>query len=156
MPAIIIQDIVDIEQLKKDIKANEEYQKTSREIIKKILETKLKYLTVLREYYQKHLLAFGVKEFEAEIEATVTKAEFLTQEFRKKKMNEKLQRLKTEKGPLKEKISAAENRIDKFRSLDPTLLSEYQKLKDDLECQDMLIQFSEANADEEGSPHFAL
>lgn len=156
MPSIISQDIVDIEQLKKDIKSNEDYQKTSVEIIKKILETRIKYLTVLREYYQNDLLALGVKEIEAEIEATVTKAEFMTQELRKKRMNEKLQRLKTEKGSLKEKIATAESRLDRFRSLDPTLLSEYRKLKDDLECQDMLIQFSEANVDEEGSPEFAL
>lgn len=44
------------------------------------------------------------------------------------------------------KLAEEKSRLSAYRNLDPNLMAEYLRLKDDLECQEMLIKMSENNA----------
>lgn len=134
-----------MKQLQQDIKLNREHEEALAQVTIKILETRTKYLTLLKEHYQNYSLDLGFKCCQAEIESFTTKSEFMTQQLRRAKMVEKLHKLNTEKALLAHKITSAEIRLDRFKTLDPALLAEHRELNDDLECQEMLIQISEAN-----------
>lgn len=136
-----------IKQLQQDIKLNQEHDKALAQITIKILEARTKYLTLLKEHYQNYSLDLGFKCCEAEIKCFTTKSEFMTQQLRRAKMVERLHKLTAEKALLEQKISSAEIRLDQFKTLDPALLAEHRELNDDLECQEMLIQISQANMD---------
>lgn len=138
-------DMCTIKQLQTDIKLNQEYKNLLSQATFKIFEIRSKYLTSLKEHYQAYTLHLGFECCKAEIECFTVKSEYMTQQLRRVKMVEKLHRLNEEKALLNEKISSVETRLDRFRSLDPALLAEHRELNDDLECQEMLIQISEAN-----------
>lgn len=139
--------MISIKQLQEDIKLNKEHEKKKLHVSNKILETRLKYLALLKEHYEGHLLDLGLQSYKSKIECTTIKCEFMTHQLRETKLNQIWQRLSEEEAVLDQKISQIESRLDQFRRLDPVLLAEYRELNDELECQEMLIQISELNGE---------
>lgn len=45
-----------------------------------------------------------------------------------------------------ESIKRAKDKLSQFSSLDPKLLDDYRKIKDDIECQEEIIKISQNNA----------
>lgn len=109
----------------------------------KILEAKLDYLNALKQHYNDHWLDFDTKCSDLRAECQLNKVMFKTYQSSSKKLLEINNALRSEAKILDGKISNAEKRVIQFKELDHNLLAEYQRLKDDLECQDLLIEISE-------------
>lgn len=47
---------------------------------------------------------------------------------------------------LSSKLAEERSQVDAYKNLDPDLMAEFLRLKDDLECQEMLIKMSNDNS----------
>lgn len=133
------------EEFAQDSKKNKESRMRILGLKNKILEAKLNYLEELREHYMNYWLDVDLQCPEARICHYVSKAQLMVYETKSERMTEMFKKLSRGKESLDKRIIAAQSRLEEFKRVDPDLLAEYRALKDDLECQDMLIQISEGN-----------
>lgn len=110
----------------------------------KILEMKLNYLTLLKHHVE-NCLEFDVDCQKAKVDCEVNKAIFEVKMKESKNYNELLDQVNREDENLREKIVQSQTKLDQLKKLNPALLAEYRALKEELECQEMLIQISECN-----------
>lgn len=128
-----------------EINSNEEYKSSILRLNNRILEIKLDYLSALRQHYDDYWLEFDSKCCDLRIDCLVSKAKFMTYQTSSKKLEEISRSLMDEEKSLDNDIARAEKRLMEYKKSDPDLLAEYQRLKDDLECQELLIEISEDN-----------
>lgn len=135
------------DELSEETKKNKEFEARSLELKNKILESKLNYLELLKEHYENYWLDIDLQCLDARIGHYVSKARSMVYETKAEFLANMLKKLNSEKESLDKEIVEAQLKLEQFKSLDPDLLAEYRSLKDDLECQDMLIKISENNFD---------
>lgn len=133
------------EEVAQEIKRNKETKLRILGLRNKILEAKLNYLEELKVHYVNYWLDIDLQCPEARIGHYVSKAQLMVYETKAERMADMSRRLQTKKESLDKNIVKAQSRLEKFKEVAPNLLAEYRALKDDLECQDMLIQISEGN-----------
>lgn len=115
------------------------------ELKSKILEVQRDYLKALKEHYEDYLLDLDVRCYKAKMYSFVTKAEYLILKAKSDKIDKIASRQDGELANLDDQIAEANAKLNQYKRLDPNLLAEYRKLKDDFDCQQMLIAISEAN-----------
>lgn len=104
----------------------------------KILVTRIYRLELLKSNYEgpKHL---ELQCFQEKMNALSSKIQYMA-------MRALSTRLVNLKAKIDLKLAEEKSRLSAYRNLDPNLMAEYLRLKDDLECQEMLIKMSENNA----------
>lgn len=125
-----------------------QFQANRKQIMKlnnNILTVRLEQLEVLKQHYQDYWLDLDLKGYEASLDSLVGKAKFTAHQSSWKRLDEMERNLEEKNKELDERIATLELRLNKFRSVEPNLLAEYRKLKDDLECQELLIRMGEDN-----------
>lgn len=135
------------EELSEETKKNKEFKARSLELRHKILETKLNYLELLKEHYENYWLDIDLQCLDTRVGHYVSKARSMVYETKAEFLANMLKKLNSEKESLDKEIAEAQLKLEQFKNLDSDLLAEYRSLKDDLECQDMLIKISENNFD---------
>lgn len=133
------------EDLLNRLKLNREHKKRLWKLNNAILSTKIERLQLLRHHYQEHWLDLDLKCYDSKLDSLVSKTKFTVSQTAAKRIEGMVERFKQEDESLDKQIAEAQSRLDKFKNLDPHLLAEYRKLKDDLECQAILIAISEEN-----------
>lgn len=115
------------------------------ELNNNILQVQVDTLKLLKQHYESYWLDFSLKYSESEINCHVSKARLMTYHVREDKADDILRKLDEENKELGEELARVNERVERFKGLDQNLVAEYRKLKDDLECQEMLIQMSAGN-----------
>lgn len=128
-----------------EIHLNKEHRLKILNLNNKILESKLDYLSALKRHYEDYWLDFDLKCYEAKMDCLVSKAKLTVNQAIQDRKGDMLRRLNEETVLLDEQISEAKAKLDQYKNLDARLMAEYRSLKDDLECQDLLIEISEGN-----------
>lgn len=131
--------------LSNETQINKEHRLKVLNLKNKILQTRLEYLTPLKKHYESYWLKVDLECYEAKLACLTNKAKYLTYQA----ISEKIQKLKEEIKLEDEEISQLSERLQKFRSLDSQLLAEYRRLKEEIECQEMLIKISEGNVSQD-------
>lgn len=111
-----------------------------------ILEVKKKYLNLLKEHYENYWLDLELKNREYREYSNLNKAKYTTYSECSKKLEDSSSRVKEANKILTEEVKLAEQRLERFNSLDPKLLSEYKRLKEEHECQELLVKLSLNNS----------
>lgn len=135
-----------------EINLNKEYKSSILRLHNRILEIKLEYLNTLKQHYDDYWLDFDLKCCDLRIACRTSKANFTRYQTGAKRLDEISRFLHKEDISLDRELAKAEERQMQFKKLDPELLAEYQKLKDDLECQDLLIEISQVNMSKTDKP----
>lgn len=135
------------QELAKEIDKNKDFRLRMLDLNIKIREIKLVILEELKKHYETHWLNVDLKCRDAKIVYHMSKAKLALHEFKEKKLVEMIKQLEVKKESLDRRINSCHSRLEQFKKLDPSLLAEYRMLKDDLECQDMMIQISEGIAE---------
>lgn len=133
-----------------EVRLNKEHRMKILDLENKILQMRLERLSLLKQHYEEFWLDIELKCFDTKIRGLVAKANFMVQQKRSEHLKGLVLKLEEESRSLDIEIIRAKTQLEKFKKLDPELLSEYRELKDELECQDMLIQYSEYNTKNEG------
>lgn len=113
----------------------------------KILSARLERLRLTRQVFEE----LDLKSYEAKLDMLVSKIKFSTREASLKRLEELERNVAAGANSdgykmelLGERITAMKSQLSKYQSLDPNLLSDYKKVKDDLDCQQMLIKMCES------------
>lgn len=127
--------------LSKESQKNRDHRLKLLNLNNKILQAKHDYLVLLKQHYETYWLRMDLECYEAKMTCMVNKAKFLAHQAASENVN----KLKDEIEQVDGEISQLTERLDKFKSLDPQLLAKFWALKDEIECQEMLIKISEDN-----------
>lgn len=127
--------------LSNETQINKEHRLKVLNLKNKILQARLDQLTSLKHHYENYWLKLDLERYEAKMTYLTNKAKFLTYQS----LSEKIPRLREEARGLDEETAQLTQRLEKFRSLDPQLLATFRSLKEEIECQEMLIKISEGN-----------
>lgn len=133
------------EDLMIQLKLNREHWKRLWGLNNKLLAVKIERLNLLRQHYQDHWLDLDLKSYDSKLDSLVSRTRFTVHQTSMKRVDELIHKYNQESAMLDEQIADVQARLEKFNNLDPDLLTEYRKLKDDLECQELLIKISENN-----------
>lgn len=131
--------------LAREMELNRNHRSAIIRLNNQILETRLNYLKTLEEYYENFWLDVGLKSFKAKMECIATKEKLLARQSMANKIEDISSKLCNEAFQLDRDIRNAEARLSKYKALDPILMAEFRQIKDDLECQELLIKMSEKN-----------
>lgn len=123
---------------------NNKFKEEQLEIENNKLKEQLNDLTKLQKQFF-DWSQFDLKRYEVRLNYLLSKAKFMTHQHTVKKLDEIETILNNTSNQLDERISQSERTLIQFDNLDPALLAEYRRLKDDLECQDLLIEISKDN-----------
>lgn len=127
------------------IKLVDDYNRRILATKNKILALRMERLRLLKQHYQDHKLDLDLASHEARLDSLVSRTKYTVFETSKKRIDDLERVTREENSQLEELISEAEDKLDRYRRLDPNLLAEYRQLKDDLECQNLLMEISEKN-----------
>lgn len=117
------------------------------ELENKIMNTRLVRLNLLKQHYLDHWLGMDLKEYESKYDALYNRLRFVTYQTGLNRVEGLERHVSKESLALDQEITKLESQVRKLKSLDPKLVAEYRKLKDDLECQKLLIEYSECAID---------
>lgn len=115
------------------------------ELGNKLMAARLSRLELLRENYQDHLLGLGLKDYQTKFEAYYTRAKSATCNSLAERIKKLEEHLNKEEETLNKEQASLELKLNKHRMLDKNLVAEYRRLKDDIECQMLLLEYSENN-----------
>lgn len=104
----------------------------------KILETRLHRLDLLKRHYEEDS-QLKLERFHKSMEALVSKTQYTAFIVLKN-------RIDSLEAKLSSKLAEERSQVDAYKNLDPDLMAEFLRLKDDLECQEMLIKMSNDNS----------
>ena len=135
------------EELLAKLASNRAQMRHLLELENKIMDTRLVRLNLLKQHYQDHWLGMDLKEYESKYDALYNRLRFVTYQTGLNRIEELERHVSRESLALDQEMTKLELRVSKLKSLDPQLVAEYRKLKDDLECQNLLIEYSECAID---------
>lgn len=110
-----------------------------------ILLVKVERLALLEEHYVDFWLDLHMKDYEAKLDSIVNRAKATVFHISKKKIEGLKSKFEREISALDNELAEAQTKLDKFNNLDPDIMAEYLKLKDDIECQNLLVEISNEN-----------
>jgi len=116
----------------------------------KILRIRLEYLSALKEHYNDYWLNFDIRCSAADLECQSSKKKYFAAMALKTegaKIDELAEKIGEKMRLLSEEETALGSRLRRYERLNQDLLAEYWVLKEDLECQEMLIKISERNTE---------
>lgn len=142
--------IAEEKELMDRLRVIEDYNKRILTTKNKILAVRIERLRLLKQHYQDYKLDLDLKSHDSKLDSLVSRTKYTVYETSKKRIEELQRRVNEENIQLEGQISDAEDRLDRYKRLDPNLLAEYRRLKDDLECQYLLMEISEKNKGERG------
>lgn len=133
--------------LSDETQINREHRLKVLNLNNKILQAKHDYLTNLKKHYESYWLNLDLECYEARMACLINKAKFLTYQAISETINKSKEDIKL----MDSEIAQASKRLQMFKSLNPQLLAMYRSLKDEIECQEMLIKISECNISQDAS-----
>lgn len=126
-----------------------EYKIKTLQLHNQILETKSDYLKALEDHYKNYWLKLDLQAHKLVLDSIDSKESYNSYLTSAKKLQVLSSELEEENLRLTKQIEEAQKRLDKFNGLDPNLLAEFRRLKDDLECQELLMTIGDVNVDSE-------
>lgn len=131
------------EQLKLDIRLNKEYKEKQLMLERKIAELRYTRLKLVYEYKVEKLR--DIRFFEAKIDYLKNKSQFVQLEKQNGKLDCNIEKLSKANSFMERKISTTRMMLQQYNELDQRLLAEYRDLRDEIDCQEMLVELSQAN-----------
>lgn len=139
-------DELNLEDLKHQAKLNRDHQIGILKLRKRLLEKQVERLEVLKRHYEEDK-PLELKCLRDKMDDFVARAEYMTTEALRKKKTHMENQLKEFDSIIKTKLSEAESLSNAYKNLSPDLMAEYIKLRDDLECRELLIKIGQDNED---------
>lgn len=135
----------DLEDIKEQIKVDKEKQMVTLKKSNDVLSIKLECLELLKKHYEDFWLDTHLKYIASSLDAMVEREKFNVYDKIRERIDKRNCEIKNEYEIVDRKIGEAQRQLDLYQRLNPEMLEEYKRLKDDLECQDMMIQLSKTN-----------
>lgn len=139
-------DELNLEDLKHRAKLNRDHQIDILNLQKKFLEKQVERLEILKRQYEEDK-PLELKCLEDKMNDFVARAGYMTSEALRKKKKHVESKLKEFDSMMKVRFAEAESQSNAYKNLSPDLLAEYIKLRDDLECRELLIKIGQDNED---------
>lgn len=128
------------------LKQEEDKRKYITTLKNQFLTLKLERLQLLKRHYEDFWLDLDLKDYESKLDSIVSRTKATVYHISRKKIEELKTKYEREDKQLDEQLAKAQAKLDKFNSLDSNLLAEYRKIRDDIECQNLLVEISKNNA----------
>lgn len=135
------------QELKLKLETDRAHRKAKMILENKILEVQLEQLKLVKQHYEEHQLKVDLKSYESKLNRLVSKSRYTVLQTSHKRLDDLQREFDQQNEALDKEITDLTNRLDQYKRLDPTLLAEYRKLKEDLDCQNLLIEMSGGNVD---------
>lgn len=112
---------------------------------KEVLDTKLYYLKLLKKHYEEDVIGSELDRCVNQINSETNERLFVANRWLTQRVSELSETLRALEAALDEDIKLAQARLEQFKGLDEGLLRRYWRLRDDVECREMLIKLSQNN-----------
>lgn len=135
------------EELRLRIEGDREHRKSKTRLQNKILETRKERLKLTKQHQQDYLLTTDLKSYESKLDSLVSKGKYTIRQTCLKRKEELKLAFDEKKVALDKEVLDLTSKLNQYRRLDESLLAEYRKVKDELECQNLLIDLEGGNID---------
>jgi len=128
------------------VKHEEELRKRLIRLKNEYLEIRLRRLELLKKHYEQFWIDLDLQEYESRLDSITARTQATMHHVSRKKVDELTESCERDIKTVDTELSEAEERLKQFNNLDRSLLAEYRKIRDDIECQNLLVELSENNA----------
>jgi hypothetical protein len=130
------------EELRSRLESNRVHRKRLMQLENKILEVRLEQSRLLKQHYEEHLLKVDLKSYESKLNSLVSRSKYTVSQTCLKRLEELKREYDRQNEALDKECSELRKSLEQYKRLDANLLADYRKLKEDLDCQNLLIEMS--------------
>lgn len=136
------------EELLKKLESNRVHRRQKLALENEFMRIRLEHSKVMKQHYEEHYLKVDLKSYQWRMESLLSRSRHTANQTSMRRLNDYLKReFDKQNKRLDTKMADLSCKLDQYKRLDGRLLADYQKLKEDLDCQNLLIEMSGGNVD---------